>query len=346
MRSAQRIADLLGVENEVIDFTPDGFADVLEQGVSLADGLAPWVHYHNLPFTLDSLRERSNLLINVSGQGEFFGEDILRHRVTGPTEIRDLVYEFAVPDQRSGTALGGLLQQYGHLGQSDVDEILAAETSVSDSIRAELDRSREFYDERSERVLDAVYRNFYPNFHFNSNAIESSQVPVRTPFADGDLLDAIAGMPDRYRRQIPQVTSELKLAVVRELDRGIEDVTYERTNTAPSRPLALHTARHFATSALPNSDAKAGSRPLIFSADLLQGVFGSGSYSMYGAWYRDHDELRDLISDLVEAACERDFFDASTLRELDREHRAGERDNIGVIAVVTTVESWLQQHVD
>lgn len=303
---AARIAALLGVENETTPFEPEAFADVIEEGVMLTDGMISWRHFHNLPYVLTELRDEVDVMYEAYGQGELFGDDF----------FVDVIESDAPPAE-------ALHENYAILEERDVDAALEVSVSPRESVA---DAVADSSFSRHERIiLDTEYRTFYPNFHFR-NGFTESQVGVRIPHVTGDVLDDVFNMPDRYRqRHIPFTNglltlpvAPLKLALVRLADEGIEDVPYERTGLAPSMPLAAHVAAYY--------------------ADRLRG----DDDPMYATWYRTNDDFREFVDHWLDKAADRDVFDETVIDRKRADHLAGERNNEHFFSVVTGVEIWLQ----
>ena len=66
---------------------------------------------------------------------------------------------------------------------------------------------------------------------------------------------------------------------------------------------------------------------------------------MVGEWYRNHDEFREYLDGLIADAADRPFFDEDVLREIQYDLLCAEG-SMSPLASVTTLEIWLQEHVD
>jgi hypothetical protein len=51
------------------------------------------------------------------------------------------------------------------------------------------------------------------------------------------------------------------------------------------------------------------------------------------------------VTELVDAACERDLFDADAVRDLYDDHMNG-ANNAGILATLTTLEYWIGSHLE
>ncbi|MFB9808195.1 hypothetical protein ACFFQF_24800 [Haladaptatus pallidirubidus] len=74
-------------------------------------------------------------------------------------------------------------------------------------------------------------------------------------------------------------------------------------------------------------------------------VFGQTTSQM-GIWYRTDTKMQAFINDLLDDACTRDIFNSDGIRDLQREHLDERGDYIKPISALTTVELWLQKHLD
>ena len=309
---AWKTATLLDLPNHQSRFTPDTFASTIEQAVRLSDGNLPWLHYHNMPFTLNELHEHVDVMMEITGQGELFGEDL----IVDPLR-----------SDKSATRI--FLEQYARQDADEVNAILNTPVSLVDSIKPSIEASR--FDDSRRRALDTVYREFYPEFHYRTRFYES-KVALRAPLSYEPLLERAINQPDRYRRQripytyvLTHAVSELKLELIRRVNNGLESIPYERTGVSPRRPLWLHTLSQRYKSIKQRID---------------------GSNPMYAQWYRENDALRDAVDGWLDDAKERPVFDADAIEERRRRHLAGEQNNIQSLSVVSTVEIWLQNFVD
>ncbi|MFC6723762.1 asparagine synthase-related protein, partial [Halobium palmae] len=90
------------------------------------------------------------------------------------------------------------------------------------------------------QCADAV-RRFYGYLHMRSNTIQRSQLGTRQ-LSPPSFLDHVVSMPLEQRVEtlpftdgaVPLAVPPLKLAVVRRIDDGLEDIPYERTGLAPA----------------------------------------------------------------------------------------------------------------
>ena len=309
---AWKTAALLDLPNQQSRFTPDAFASTIEQAVRLSDGNLPWLHYHNMPFTLNELHQHVDVMMEVTGQGELFGEDLRTDHLHS---------------EKSATQI--FLGRYALQGSDEVNAVLNTPVSLVDSIKPSVEGSR--FDDSRRRTLDTVYREFYPEFHYRTRFYES-KVALRAPLSYEPLLERAINQPDQYRRQrIPytfilnQAVSELKLDLIRGVDSGLESIPYERTGVSPRRPLWLHTLSEQYKSIKQRFD---------------------GSSPMYAKWYRENDALRRVVDGWLDDAKERPIFDADAIEKRRQRHLAGEENNVQSLSVVSTVEIWLQNFVD
>jgi asparagine synthase (glutamine-hydrolysing) len=311
LEPAKRVANLLGVENEVTTFEPGPFVESIPRGIEITDGLVDWGFFINLPFILEGLHDRVDTVLEGAPQGEYFGEDIWLHNLKHKPPAE------------------GVFSLWGMNDPGLVEDLLVDPVDPKLSIREELGKSTK--SDPEHRTLDTIRRSFAYG-HFRSKKLARSQVGTRLPWAHGPFQDHIAKMPHEEFRirnvpftggKIPYAVSPLKLELVRKLDRGLERVPYERTGFSPARPLSLHAAGY----------------GYIKGKEML-----ANEPSMYTRWYRESRPMRRFVDGLLDDATDRPFFDADAIASLRSDVASGESDAIRALTAITTVEHWLQEH--
>lgn len=311
---ARAVARRLGVENDLEGETPERWGELVPRAVGITDGMASWEYFLNPRFAFEDLHEKVDVIVEASTQGELLGEQ------PGTYELRT-----------NATASGALVDTFSPLSGL-ANDLVEFPVDPRDSFEREVERSNR--EDSVERALDVWLRNTPSNSHFLTKKVHRSQVGMRFPYAHEEFLDVIAAMPLEQRRTklpftngvVPRSMSPLKPSVLREIDPELASVPYERTRVPPSRPLALH--------------------DVTYVAKQLWWRFVSGRPTKESDWYREEPAMRAPVDEWIDAACDRDLFDAETLRRLRREHQRGEANHLGILARVTTLELWLQAHVD
>ncbi|WP_049972331.1 asparagine synthase-related protein [Haladaptatus cibarius] len=311
---AERVADSLELPNQFHDYSAGEFVNAIERGVDIMDGMLQWSFFVNLAPSLNSVSGQVDVLFEGSSQGEFFGDVMYRSYLTGKQPV---------------DALSALKSQ---LPPADVQTLLSAEISPKQSLGRVVERSTQ--PRREHRTLDALWEIFADS-HFRSNRLYRSQAGTRVPFADGEFMNHVARMPyNRYRigsipgtrGTVPSAVAPLKLEVARRVAGPAAKVPYNRTKRPPTSPLTLHAAG--------------------FVADNVKKRVLGQTTSQMGTWYRTNNDMRAFIDDLLDDACARDIFDSDGVRDLQREHLDERGDYIKPISALTTVELWLQKHLD
>lgn len=313
---ARRVADHLGVDNEIIDTKPGEFGDLVRKGVDVTDGMISWSFFVNPDFIFNDLHETVDVIMEGAPQGELFGEEIWLDQLT-----------------RSSSPTEAIARSFGETDRETVKSLLNAPVDPIDSIRAEVAKSDQRRQEH--RTIDTWFRNFCSNAHFRSNKLARSQVGMRIPFTNGEFLDHLAKMPHEAcrrssfpltRGKIPRSMSPLKLRISRRTNSGLEKIPYERTGLAPTRPMWLHDASYVAKQA----------RWRLFDEKP----------EPWADWYRTDPKMRSFVNRIVDDACSRDLFDEAEIRRLQREHLEDGKNNVRPIAALTTLEVWLQRYLD
>ena len=315
---ARRVAETLGVDNDLVLETPENFEEYYSEAVRALDGMVPHQNLVAPGFVADDLHAKVDVMMEAAPQGEFLGEEIWTSHLDAP----------------SAAAAFRSIFDFRREPADRVKSLLADPVEPDDSIREMVAESTK--SSVPNRILDAWFRNFPSNGHFRGNKLVRSQVGMRIPFADGDFLDVAAGMPlGRFRRgtvpgtggRIPRSMSPLKREVLVELDGGLDRIPYERTGFAPARPLALHDAGYV--------------------GKQLRWKFLTGRPSIrWGEWYREHDAMAEAVDDWLDSARDRALFEGDAVEDLRRDHLAGEADNWGAISGVLNLEVWMEQTLD
>jgi len=317
---ARKIAEVLGLQNEETEFDVDDFAPLIREGVKRTNGMVSWIHFHNLPFHLSELAKKVDIIIDGSGQGELFGENII------PEKLEDHPLQEAVVE-----ALKAQGFKVFNLGEGELKGILRTEVDPIASIKEEINKS--VSGSNRGKLMEVMYNNFYPNFHFRS-AVKQTEVGVRNPLLNTKLLEHVARMPEKYYRKhvkgtfgrVPHATSELKFEMVRKLNGGIEKIPYERSKLSPKMPLIFHT--------------------IGMLIEYLRRKFGPTRGNVYARWIRENAYLRELVSELLEALCKRDLFNENVIKQLEEEHMNGIKDHSIILGRLTTLEIWLEEVLD
>lgn len=329
--AATAVANTIGVSNELAEFRPDEFADELVKGVQLVDGRFSLHDMHNLPYILRQLENQIDVLFEVSGQGELFGESVTVETLRRAEEEDPItLYQssFSPPGRASAAR-----------------DVFTRDIDVTKSLR---ETAESIPHKRSTHVfIELINQSFYPNGHYRpKTALYSNQVSYRAPLSDSRILAISANLPSNFRRRnsspftlgfSKDPVSKLKLALIREFDRGLQCVPYERTGLPPAYPLALHTYN------LVLGELRS------LCNDFIQSLTGSKRTRLnplYARWYRENDNVREVLDGYYEDAMGRRYYDEDELERLRTAHLAGRENAMRVIAAITTGEIWIQNNLE
>jgi asparagine synthase (glutamine-hydrolysing) len=319
-RIAQQVADTLGLDYNEVPLTARTVGDHLEQIIEATDGMHMWAYGANLAATYEMDTPPPVMLEGM--QGALLGDHLYRHHLT---EF-DSAVESQVASEASTTP-------------EHVQQLLSPSIDPVASFAAEARRA----DESSvrETVLDVHFQNYYSRVFMPSNRVMREQTGTRVAQADGDYLEWCARLPTRYRKNaldvpggpdggVPCEPTRAKLALSRRIEPALARIPYERSQVKPSRPYPLHVAG-FVGNVLWN---RVRSRP----------TYGSGQLADF--WIRDTEtRLHDRVNELIDDACDRPLFDADAVQAVFDQHMAG-ANNASTLSQITTVEYWLQSHLD
>jgi asparagine synthase (glutamine-hydrolysing) len=259
-------------------------------------------------------------------QGALVGDHLLRHHLNDSLSV--------VEAQRASEASSST---------STVRELLEPTVDPLATLRAEAERTAE--STHRGKVMDIHFQNYYPRLGLASNSLMRDRGDSRVVHADGDYLEWCAKIPLAYRKGtyplsdrvvgsdaggVPYGTSIAKLELCRRICPELADVVYERTKVKPSRPYPMH-ALGFVGNVVANRFRD-------------EPTYGGGQLADF--WIRDEDTaLHRRVATLVEDATDRDVFNGDAVRELYDQHMAGSN-NVTQLAQITTVEHWIQNHLD
>lgn len=313
---AKAVADQVGLDLREVELSPDRFIDALERGVRLSGGMLQWNTFFNLTSVFSLDEDDAPVLLEGSGQGELIGNHLRRCHFTGVDSAVESLY------------------------RSEASNDLETVCSVLSTDRNPLSSFRQSIDESdgtslSDSVLDAHFRNYYARNTLASDQIARSRVGTRVAYLHGDFLDHAARLPLTYRMRtvpftdgrIPVGVSPAKLGLMRRLDGSLSQIPYERTNVPPSWPWPIHVGGFIGGTAF----------------DRLTSGQTYGGWGIPGTWYNADAGFRAYLDELIDAACERSLFDATTLERARERHRRGDADMMRLLAPVTTVELWLNR---
>lgn len=317
-RIGAEVARRLGIEYTEVPLTAETFGENFERVIEATDGMVRWNTALNLSPTF-SIQSPSSIMFEGM-QGELIGDHPFRHHLTD--------FESVVESQYSSDA---------HADPEMVLSVLDVDVDPFGSFKRERRRTDE--TELREKVLDIHFQNYYRGT-LSSNAVMRTRVGSRVIHADGDYLEWCARLPHRYRKGafpmdvgdggIPYGTSRAKLAVIRRLDESLADVTYERTKVKPSWPYYAHVLGFLGNVAAGHLRSK----PTYGNGELADG------------WIRDRGTLvHEKVTELLHDARSRELFDGDVLRDLYDDHMNG-ANNSPMLAQVTTLEYWFQEHLD
>jgi asparagine synthase (glutamine-hydrolysing) len=317
---ARQVAAALNIEIEQVAMTPDRFLENVEKSIDLTDGMLRWASFMPLTSVFGIESPDLSVLVEGSGQGELLGNHPQRYDLTAFDSAAEAMYhsERIMDGERVKTLLNATIDPHQTFTN-------AAQRSKTET--------------REETILNLHLQNYYSRMTFASNVIPRSQYGTRVPFAHGNFLDYVTKLPVGYRmRAFPFTNGKIhfgitqpKLGLAQALNPELARIKYERTGVAPVYPYPIQVAGFVATTALAR----------------LRSQSTYGGQKLFDEWYRENEDIRSYIDGLIDDACERPLFNADEIRRLQHEHMSGEeRHLLSSLSAITTVEQWLQRHID
>jgi asparagine synthase (glutamine-hydrolysing) len=321
---ARTVADRLGMEFVEVPLTAETFFPVFESVIEATDGMIQWKTLVNLSATY-SLTDGPTAMLEGM-QGELVGDHPFRYHLY---ELNSVV-------------------QAQHDSEASVDaetvrRLLTPDVDPHGTFKAEERRSSE--TSHRAKVLDIHFQNYYARNVLASDRLVRQRMETRTPQVDGSYLEWCAKLPRAYRKGtfpfservikadaggVPYGTSRAKLDLCRRVAPSVADVTYERTQTKPSRGYPFHVAGFVAN--------------VVTGRLRGEATYGRGALSDF--WLRDTStDLHQRVTDLIDDACSRPLFDSDVVLETYDQHMDG-KNNSSMLSRITTLEYWLQRHLD
>jgi asparagine synthase (glutamine-hydrolysing) len=312
-----KISQKLGIEFEEVPLTADTFGEHFERVIEATDGMVRWNTVVNLSATYSI--ERPPEVMTEGMQGALLGDHLLRPHLHGGMS--------PVESQYSSEASASV---------ETVSDLLGPNVDPLRSFEIEVEHTNESTDRR--KILDIHFQNYYNRSALASNKVMRERVGSRVLQADGDYLEWCAKLPSKYRvgtfpftgARVPYGTSRAKLELIRRINPDLADVTYERTKLKPSWPYPLHIAG--------------------FVGNVVTGRLRSkstyGTSQLADWWIRDSEtKVHRYVRELVDDAASRPLFDGDAVREVFDDHMDG-ANNAPMLAQITTLEYWIQNHLD
>jgi asparagine synthase (glutamine-hydrolysing) len=314
---AEEVAGKLGIGFREVSLDAETFGDVFERAIETVDGMIAWNTLCNISATY-GVDDRPSIMIEGM-QGELLGDHLLR------SHLED--YSSAVESQFASEA---------SVPTEAVTRILQPDVDPLTTFRDEAERSPEYTT--PSKIKDIHFQNYYSRKTLASNRIIRDRFGERTLHADGEYLEWCAKLPRTHRKgsvpwgntDIPYGTTRAKLELMRRLSPTLSDITYERTRMKPSLPYPVHVLGFFSSVTL----ERLLSRP----------TYGGGQLADF--WVRDRGSpMHGIVSNLIEDARDRPLFDGDAVVEVYDAHMDGDN-NIPMLSRITTLEYWLQEHLD
>ena len=321
---ARDVADTLGIDYTQVDLSAETFAEDFERVIEATDGLVPWDIAANLSATY---RIAGDVPVIMEGaQGGLIGDHLLRYNLDD-----------------SYSVVESQLHSEGSADLEIVERLLTPSVDPLASFKREARRTSE--STHRGKVVDIHFQNYYARSGLTSNNIMRDCTGSRSIQVDGDYLEWCAKIPTYYRKGtfpfshhvfasdaggVPYGTSIAKLQLCRRICPDLSEITYERTKVKPSLPYHLHVAG-FVGNVLVN---RFRSKP----------TYGTGQLPDF--WIRDTDSyVHRRVRELVDDAADRELFDADAVRSIYEAHMEG-ANNAALLARITTLEYWIQAHLD
>jgi asparagine synthase (glutamine-hydrolysing) len=318
-RLARELAAQAGTEHQFFELRPDYLLDVGEVGVELTDGLESCVHMH----TLANLQAQAEL-VSVIYKG-YMGDALMG----GHLDLQ--LWANYDEDTLSRLLFDQACILFDQTEQSDLfteDSRSNMASTVFETFQAALAESKATLVANRQNHFDLCQRQ--RRFTLNGVELVRSQVVVRTPFCDKDLVEFMLTVPPFLRFDRPLMVQALATT-----SHDLAKVPYEGTGlplVACARDLRIRIDRQVRWR-LRSAGLKSVSAP------------SRRPYANYHDWMRT--DLRGWVQDtlLSRRALGRGYFKPDYIRTLVAEHMAG-ANHANKLGVLLTLELWNREFVD
>ncbi len=236
-RLAKLVATELDIEQENVELSSKTFtSNRIERIIDVCDDMVRWNTALNLSASYDVKGKTPVLMEDITGG--LLGDHLLQSHF-----------------KKASNIIESHLMSEASVSPSTVSSLIVPEIDPLKTLKEEARRSKE--QSLWSQILDVHFQNYYSRLAYASNTVMRDVAGSRTPSVDGRFLEWIANLPLKYRKgtlpfttSIPTGTSRAKLDLSRRINRGVHEITYERTKVPPKYPYPLHVAGYLGNVAI------------------------------------------------------------------------------------------------
>ncbi|MBK8047630.1 MAG: hypothetical protein IPK16_11200 [Anaerolineales bacterium] len=318
-RFAAEVASIVHSQHQFMELKPDFVQEIAAEGVRLTDGMKSCIHMH--VFANLRAQARSVRVIYKGYMGDPLMGSHLKRSFWGE-------YERPAIDDMTFAQYNSLIKQSDHA------------QVFTEPMRQFLQHGvREHFVQEFAQYETTVLGNWEDHFDFRQrqrrfilNGVElvRSQVLVRTPFCDNELVEFMLSVPPglRYERA-------LCIMAFIEMLPALAKVPWTRTNLplVPTMRMAFSQLNQQARWMMRNHG--------LHNIPVTQ----PRQYADYALWLRTACKAWVESTLLNKHALERGYFKPEYVRNLVSEHMAG-ADHSRALGVLLAIELWHQQFMD
>jgi len=321
---AERVAKKLGTTHRFFELKQDFFADYVELGVRLTDGMSSCRHYH----WMSLLKQIAND-VDVVFHG--LGMDIM---LGGWTDIGYArIHRKILKAQNEATLTSLVYQKLRKDGVRKVGLLFSDEyyKKIEDlpiqSLKKALEEVKEKHPGNKADYI--FWRNWTRT---STSPARRSFVEDRVPGYDNDFVDFVLKIP-------PELRSEHKLyyEFFRELAPDLANIPHQGTGFPPFVPFFLHKIGK-----LVKASYKEFIRKLRNITRGRISIPDTTGYPDYDEWIRSNARLRTFFKDILldERTSSRGYFNENYVREMVRSHMSSKKDYGKELSALLTFELW------
>ncbi len=314
---AQEITRRLNCHHEVFKFQEDYLVTHGKRGVWLTEGHTPAINFHVLPFVdMMASRGHDTILDGIGGDGLLGGIYISASDAGNPDmgKAAEALWRWRWDGFVQGWRPAELHQINGVASDAFKGSYLSYPGATS------LDKAMAFLvDNRLRRTTMC------------GSELLRSRLPVRQPFVDADLVDAVRTLPHEWRKRHRFYLSLLKSHAPKSAS-----APWQKTMLSASSPYWLQLLSMAWQKGYGISEKKFG----------LPNLFRHKSTSDFPGWFRGL--LRPYVEQtlLSSRALDRNIIPPDAMRSAVSLHMNNERDNSSLIGAMMSIELFCQLFID
>lgn len=333
VKFANMLANKLGTYHHFFEYKSSDFTSGAEKAVYLTEGMLNVLHIHRIQ-TCVEMKKYVDIVLNGAEALHIWYEisqmESIEKKHSINNEDNDLFqYMYTPLDESNSKEFAEKLfseEYYSKIKNHPADSLIEMKMKVP--INCSPFKKIEYYNLKRRQF----------NFTFNGIIFLRSQIEVRTPLFDNDLMDFIFTLPPKYRAE----DKILYTKTIHNIFPDLVSIPWQKTGL----PIEA--------SEISKRMYKLGqTRKLITNRFLqiinLSSLFEDNkSFVDPGEWMRNDIELKKYITNILlsQRSLERGYFNPICIRKLIDEHISGNKNYSHLIGLLLTFELFNRMFID